>query len=140
MWHLEPTGAQARNRARKEAQAGDPAIIACRTGGDGLFVLKRNAPLARALLAARKEELEPQADAQEGNAAPQGVKDGRALTRLVHVLHGALEAPHAGKHQARGSGDVLGRVRDDRLASHGGKAVLDGEEIALVVVDDDDLR
>ena len=103
-------------------------------------VLVGNAPLARALLAARKEELEPQADAQEGNAAVKRVEDCLALAGGVHVLHGALEAPHAGKHQARGSGDVLGRVRDDRLASHGGKAVLDGEEIALVVVDDDDLR
>ena len=119
--------------------SGTLAVITGRSGGDGLLVLVREAPLAGALLATREEKLKPQADTQEGNATAQRVKDGLALARLVHVPHGALEAPHAGKHQARSRRNVSGRVGDNRLPAHGSKAVLHREEVSLVVVDDDDL-
>ena len=86
----------------------------------------------------REQQVQPQADAQKRHAGGDAGTDGVHLAQLVHGDDGVREGPDAGQHDGVRGCDLGGIVGYAGVAPDGAQTALDGEQVALLVVNDSD--
>lgn len=77
-----------------------------------------------ALVAPIKEQVHPQADAEERHPISHGLAQRIGLAACLHRRHRIGESAHAGQHHTVGGQDVSGAVSDARIVTRIGKAAL----------------
>ena len=146
--HLQAGRDEARAAARKHAEAAHPARavrLERRTRPQAAAARVERARYrgirGYALVSALEQQLQPQADAQKGRAlsARDLLDDRGGLAAFRHMGDGVGKRPHAGQHDAVRVREGGGVVRDLDRGARAGKPAGDAREVALVVVDHDDL-
>ena len=72
----------------------------------------------RRLFALVEQQLQPEADAEQGAAGPGNLVQRPAEARLVEAAPGGCEVAHAGDHHARGAANRVRGVRELRDGAH----------------------